>query len=1344
MTQAKQPVLYLQGNLGCLPGTNICVSTIGILNTSESFQSDQSENFSKVVEIVKTRSRSEQHALVSVIIDDEDFVPISFLEAGIKQSSSVCRIARYFSYSNFLDFVKSLEVSIEQLGSVPHNFDSVDKVIEIFSVPQQIANEVFSEPVRQQIQAGDKTPLKALQDITETQLAKILPIPIGTGFLVGGSHLLTNHHVIPDAETADQCVAQFSFAENLQGESRKSIDYEFDSTLFVSNPGLDYTLVQLKSGMFTRQAGFEFGWIRLVENDESIAPGLVRVEFEGSREQVLSTIELGKAAINALKSRGYTINAEESLIIWHPDANSSEFEIYEQEEIKELGRLMGEDAFNEPGKRVSANRAFKRERGDSVIVVQHPKGRQKQIVLNNNEVITNGLYKDFLRYKADADYGSSGSPAFNTRWELVALHHAAVPKKPEDFTKQSSVSDRTPIECHQGVRTCRIVEDLKRRSTDNFKLQSFVEDFVITVEQLNYPPLPAGLKFSGVNDYVSTDGKTAFASCAANFQESSDPRLTEVGVGTIKLWNSIGVELRTLIHPGVNKIEFSSDGKQLVSADSSLINPQLKLWNVNTGELIATFVSPDDSDQRQLERVHSSYGKAPNPEAFVTSETDVFDFSSILGSFDSLSLCPPNYEILATASSLFDKIILWDTKSERPLNVLDGDLLKSYPKLEDLQGSLARFSPLGDVLAASSKTVVQLWKVDGWELLKTIETTEVSKICFNADGKVIAIANSSLQFVAVEDGSMSELIKADVEEMEFRTVNGTEVLMSRCSDGFVRSWNLDGTLQQEVEIDPTVRGQSIQSTSFSPDGRVLLIFGLRNDISLYSLETRVILKRINHLNMHRQPANFPSAEVKFSPNAPVLDWVDADLANYTQAITVEAWVNPDLNGGGTISDIALHPSQGQPVTFPLGITSHGGLACLMLQGSGVGILDFGKFNHVAVVIELEAGSLKASTYINEQLSSTSSSSSQTALPIFPRLQLIGAFLEQDANSTSNLLDYFKGTISEVRLWNTARSLEQIKACMFKRLDSAEEGLVEYWKFEGFEHEENSNLVSKKGTFGISHGAKQLNASQLHGFSLLCGLKFSEDYRLANNAFMSSDLNADLKTAITVEAWAKHQFGNSLIVSQGSQDEQGNFLKQGYSIGWHNGKIRVVIQDGSSQESLVIETRENAFRDQTWHHVAFTWAYGQPNLTQGGEVSIYIDGRLQDSVVIEGRSETIVAGGKSQTFGVFAGSLESVTDPLQIGIKAVSREYRSVAIADVRLWNVCRPQDQIKANMSRRLNSDIEKDNGLIGYWRLDEGSDDRVINLVSKTPATIHGAKWFPTPTLSEQTTTADTNPPES
>jgi hypothetical protein len=124
-------------------------------------------------------------------------------------------------------------------------------------------------------------------------------------------------------------------------------------------------------------------------------------------------------------------------------------------------------------------------------------------------------------------------------------------------------------------------------------------------------------------------------------------------------------------------------------------------------------------------------------------------------------------------------------------------------------------------------------------------------------------------------------------------------------------------------------------------------------------------------------------------------------------------------------------------------------------------------------------------------------------------------------------------------------------------------------------------------------------------------------------------------------------------------------------------------------------------------------------------------------VIEGRSKTIVAAGKSQTFGVFTGSLESVTAPLQIGVKAESGKYRSVVIADVRLWNVCRPQDQIKANMSRRLNSDVEKDNGLIGYWRLDEGSDERVTNLVSKTPAIIHGAKWFPMLAVSEQTTTA-------
>ncbi|MBW4527750.1 MAG: trypsin-like peptidase domain-containing protein [Phormidium tanganyikae FI6-MK23] len=1233
---------------------------------------------------------------ISAVIGQPDFQSVSFLPIGLERSNAVCRIARYCCPNTLQKIFNSLRTKAEKIAEKfpafdrGNSFNPLEELRASFSIPFNLFNAIF----RENLQTSELTYLEAI-DILEKNiddLLKLNPFPLGTGFLVGGSHLLTNHHVIPTEAVAEQCVAQFSYED--KPEQSTSLDYNFNPKFFVSNSQLDYTLVQLKPNPSTRRsAGYRFGWIDLIDSKDTVVPSL-------NNEQI-------KQLIDRLEEYGYT-----------------------QEQLENYALTRDKDTLP----------------GDRVAIVQHPRGRKKEIVLQDNAV--DKLSTNNIDYKADTDYGSSGSPVFDMNWKLVALTKRVVPKL-EQLSNASPIANKETDAAHnqannpennsnqngtirlqwidsQGTRICRIVEDLKRKSTDNPKLQSFIEDFVITAEQLNYPPLPAGLKFNGIHDYVSTDSKIVFASCATSSQRSSDSRTTELGIGTIKLWNSIGVELRTLIHPGVSKIEFSSDSQQLVSADDS----QLRLWNVETGELVRTMTPPNYSDNREarLEHFMAEVLQEASP-----IDADAMNDEIDLRWIDSLSLRPPNYELLAVASSPSEKITLWNTKDGSLHNLPDGDLLKSHPELKDLKGLIVRFSPTGEILAASSQTNVQLWQVDNWSLLKTIETAEFSKICFSLDGNIIAIANASLRFVDVESGSISEPIKADAGEIEFRTVNETEVLMSLCRDGLVRSWNLDGTLHQEVEIDPTVRQQSIQSTSFSPDGKVLLIFGLGNDISLCSLETGTVLRRINHLNMRRRPAEFPIAEAKFSPNAPVLDQIDANSANYTRSLTVEAWVNPDLNGGGTIADIVLHPIQGQPATFPLEITADSGeLACLRFAGSGMGILNFGKFYHLTLVINLEEGSLETISYINGQLSSTSSSSSHFALPFFPHLQLIGASLEQDANFTSTLMDFFKGTISEIRLWNTARSLKQIRANMFKRLSSTEEGLVEYWKFEGDEASKILGLVSKKGALGIAREAKQLNANQLYGFSLPYGLKFSEDHDLVNTTFVSSDVNEGLETAITVEAWVKHQFGNSFIVSRGRQDTQGSFLRQGYSIGLHNGKIRVVIQNESHQESIVTETRETVFQDQIWHHVAFTWAYDDRDHRKGGEVSIYMDGRLQDSVVIEGRSKTIVAVGKTQTSGVFAGSLESVTDPLQIGIRAEFGKYRSVVIADVRIWNVCRPQDQIKANMSRRLNSNPE---GLIGYWRLDEGDNDQVVNLVSKIPATVHGATWFPMPPASEQMT---------
>jgi len=61
-------------------------------------------------------------------------------------------------------------------------------------------------------------------------------------------------------------------------------------------------------------------------------------------------------------------------------------------------------------------------RGERVNIIQHPRGRRKEISLHDNKV--NYVYDIGIRYTADTEGGSSGSPVFNNEWNLVALHHA--------------------------------------------------------------------------------------------------------------------------------------------------------------------------------------------------------------------------------------------------------------------------------------------------------------------------------------------------------------------------------------------------------------------------------------------------------------------------------------------------------------------------------------------------------------------------------------------------------------------------------------------------------------------------------------------------------------------------------------------------------------------------------------------------------------------------------------------------------------------------------------------------------------------------------------------------------
>jgi hypothetical protein len=58
------------------------------------------------------------------------------------------------------------------------------------------------------------------------------------------------------------------------------------------------------------------------------------------------------------------------------------------------------------------------------IIVQHPGGGPKQIALYHNVIVFIDAAKRIVQYLTDTEPGSSGSPVFDTHWNVIALHHS--------------------------------------------------------------------------------------------------------------------------------------------------------------------------------------------------------------------------------------------------------------------------------------------------------------------------------------------------------------------------------------------------------------------------------------------------------------------------------------------------------------------------------------------------------------------------------------------------------------------------------------------------------------------------------------------------------------------------------------------------------------------------------------------------------------------------------------------------------------------------------------------------------------------------------------------------------
>jgi hypothetical protein len=150
----------------------------------------------------------------------------------------------------------------------------------------------------------------------------------GTGFLLPGNLLLTNHHVISDEATAKIAKIQFNYEQSITGMAMMPVEFTLEYPTpgnFATSEKNDWTAVRIKG-----DANKDFGAIDLV-------PAV---------------------------------------------ANKNDF----------------------------------------VNIIQHPGGQFKQIGMYHNMV----TYTDnnIIQYLTDTEPGSSGSPVFNSQWQVVALHHS--------------------------------------------------------------------------------------------------------------------------------------------------------------------------------------------------------------------------------------------------------------------------------------------------------------------------------------------------------------------------------------------------------------------------------------------------------------------------------------------------------------------------------------------------------------------------------------------------------------------------------------------------------------------------------------------------------------------------------------------------------------------------------------------------------------------------------------------------------------------------------------------------------------------------------------------------------
>lgn len=237
---------------------------------------------------------------------------------------------------------------------------------------------------------------------------------IGSGFLISDSLFMTNNHVIRNKADCNDVNMQFMYQDNYGAEP--AITPEFfetnENSFFHTNAGLDYTIVRLK------RKPYRFRPVRRIPvSGGEIVPEMVPFKHDYADSEQIEELEYIRDFITK-------------------EVPISEFD------TSRVYRIFGYTAGSKYGS-IALRPIITYPATLRLNVIQHPKGRKKEVVVQQNEITD--VHTNVIHYYSDTDYGSSGSPVFNNAWDLMALHHAREPSE----------------NANEGIRIDKIVSDLR-------------------------------------------------------------------------------------------------------------------------------------------------------------------------------------------------------------------------------------------------------------------------------------------------------------------------------------------------------------------------------------------------------------------------------------------------------------------------------------------------------------------------------------------------------------------------------------------------------------------------------------------------------------------------------------------------------------------------------------------------------------------------------------------------------------------------------------------------------------------------------------------------------------------